>query len=464
MPNLSKLLFLAVSLSFLTIAANATIADDCGSIAIGTADKAPLKQGQHCATLPSLASASTSLTPNKIHASDAASEDFFGYSVAISGATGIVGANRADDEAKGVDTGAAYIFIRSKNAWQEQAKLTARDAEAGDTFGGNVAIWGDTAIAGAIGHDANGNNAGAVYIFKRSAGAWQQQAKLMASDGDAEDAFGQNIAIYGDTMVIGAPHDDDRGDGSGSVYVFIRHGESWEQQAKLTASDGSTGDLFGISVAVTRDTILIGADLNDERAIDAGAAYVFVRIGEQWVQQAKLTAMDGAETDIFGVRVALSGDTALISARRDDDIDMGVDAGSVYVFTRSGTSWHQQAKLVAPDGSEDDRFGRDVALDGDTALIGAMHQDERGDNSGAAYLFKRADTSWKLMAKLTADDGAPGDLLGWSVATSRNNALIAATGNSVGGKETGAAYIFDTQYKQRRFVSKEILKSITRKD
>ena len=200
--------------------------------------------------------------------------------------------------------------------------------------------------------------------------------------------------------------------------MFTRIGTNWQQQAKLTADDGADGDLFGISVALSGDTILVGADLHDEIAPNAGAVYVYTRSGNSWSQQAKLTAADGSETDIFGVRVALSDDTALISARRDDDEVMGVDAGSAYVFVRSGTSWVQQEKLTAPDGTADDRFGRSVAVMGDTALVGAMFRDDKGKNSGSAYLFERNGKTWVYKAKLTAADGADDDVFGWSVAIS----------------------------------------------
>ncbi|GAA0465503.1 hypothetical protein GCM10009096_02620 [Parasphingorhabdus litoris] len=387
--------------------------------------------------------AANPIEQQKLLAEDGASEDFFGFSVAISGDTAVAGAFRADDEDIGVDAGAVYIFVRSEADWRQQAKLTASDGAPSDTLGGNVAISGETAVAGAIGDDQNGDNSGAAYVFVRSGTTWSQQMKLIAADGAEGDAFGQSIAISGDTLVIGAPHDDDKGIGSGSVYVFTRSGTTWYQQAKLTAADGAEGDLFGISVAVSHNTILVGADLNDEKAIDAGAAYVFTRTGNSWNQQAKLIAADGAQTDIFGVRVALSGDTALISARRDDDEAMGVDAGAVYIFTRTGNIWRQEAKLTAPDGVADDRFGRDVGLSGDIALIGAMHRDDRGDNSGEAYLFKRSGKVWNLQTKLTAADGAAGDLFGWSVALSESAALVAAARNDDQGNESGSAYIFD---------------------
>lgn len=245
--------------------------------------------------------------------------------------------------------------------------------------------------------------------------------------------------------MIGAPRDDDKGKDSGSVYVFIRTGTTWHQQTKLTAADGSAGDLFGISIAISGDTIVVGADLNDEKALNAGAAYVFTRSANSWSQQAKLTAADGAQTDIFGVRVALDGNTALISARRDDDDIMGVDAGSAYVFTRKGTTWRQQTKLTAPDGTADDRFGRSVALANGTALIGAMFRDDKGKNAGAAYVFKRSGNSWRMKTRLTATDGTAGDVFGWNVALWRHSAVIAANRDDDKGENSGSAYIFDVR-------------------
>ena len=172
---------------------------------------------------------------------------------------------------------------------------------AGEEFGGKVALWGDTAIAGVMrdDDDVKGVDSGSAYVFTRTGSRWSQQAKLTADDAAAGDALGWSIAIEGDTAVIGAPRDDDKGKDSGSVYVFTRTGSDWQQQAKLTALDGKPGDLFGISAALSGDTILIGADLNDEKAPNAGAAYVFTKTGNRWHQQAKLTAADGADTDIF---------------------------------------------------------------------------------------------------------------------------------------------------------------------
>jgi hypothetical protein len=382
----------------------------------------------------------------KLLAHDGATEDFFSFSLAISEDTALIGSFKSDDDNMGVNVGAAYVYTLIGNVWQQQAKLIANDGKPEDTLGGNVALFGETAVLGAIGHDKNGENSGAVYVFNRSGSTWTQQTKLTAADGAKGDAFGQSIAVSDDIMIVGAPHDNDNGKGSGAIYVFKRTGTAWTQQAKLIAPDGKEGDLFGISMALSNDTILVGADLNDEIAINAGAVYVFTRQGTQWTHQAKLMAADGGKTDIFGVRVALSGDTALISARRDDDEVMGVDAGSAYVFTRTGTTWQQQAKLTAPDGAEDDRFGRSVAISGDTALISAMHQDDKGANSGSAYVFTRTGNTWSHKANLTANDGAAGDLFGWSVAFSNGHALIGATRNADKGNESGSAYIFEIEH------------------
>jgi len=379
----------------------------------------------------------------KLLADDGAPNDFFGFNVALSGDTAVIGATKVDDDIRGVDVGAAYVFTRSGNSWHQQAKLTADDGAAKDEFGGKVALSGDTAVIGAMFQDDKGDNSGSAYVFTRSGTTWSQQVKLTAADGAEGDAFGQSIALSGDTVVIGAPHDDDKGNDAGSVYVFTRSGTTWSQQVKLTAADGVAGDVFGISIAFSGDTIVIGADLNDEKALNAGAVYVFTRSGSSWSQQAKITAADGAETDIFGVRVALSGDTILISARRDDDDVMGIDAGSAYIFTRTGTTWLQQIKLTASDGAADDRFGRSVALVADTAVIGAMFQDDKGDNSGSAYVFTRSGTTWSQQVKLTAADGAEGDVFGWSVALSDDTAVITATRDDDKGNESGSAYVFE---------------------
>src|SRR6266498_3365366 len=211
----------------------------------------------------------------------------------------------------------------------QEAKLTAGDAASGDQFGAAVGISGETAVVGApVGDTAAGPNAGSAYVFVRSGTSWSQQAMLTASDAAVFDLFGRALAVSGDTAVIGAPSDDtDAGPNAGSAYVFVRSGTSWSQQAKLTASDAAASDTFGDAVGISGDTAVVGAQFGDTIA---GSAYVFVRSGTSWSQQAKLTASDAAAFAFFGAAVAISGDTVVVGALADDT-DAGSNAGSAYV-------------------------------------------------------------------------------------------------------------------------------------
>jgi hypothetical protein len=325
-------------------------------------------------------------------------------------------------------------------------KLLAGDGAADDYFGDSVAVSGDTAVIGVDGDDDKGGMSGSAYVFVRAAdGAWSQQAKLTAADGAFGDLFGISVSVFGDTAVIGAYYDDDKGTDSGSAYVFVRAANgTWSQQAKLTADDGATLDQFGWSVSVSGDTAVIGASLDDDKGSASGSAYVFVRAAADgtWSQQAKLTAADGAAQDIFGKSVAVSGDTAVIGAWGDED--KGSHSGSAYVFVRAADgTWSQQAKLTAADGAADDYFGISVAVSGDTAVIGAYRDDDKVSASGSAYVFVRAaDGTWSQQAKLTAADGAALDFFGWSVAVSGDTAVIGAHRDDDKGTESGSAYVF----------------------
>ena len=387
----------------------------------------------------------------KLFAADGGEGDQFGYSVAVSGDTALIGVRFDDDDANGLESGSAYVFTRSGTTWSQQARLTAADGSDRDWFGVRVALEGDTAVvpADADDSDVNGVASGSVYVFIRSGTTWTQQAKLTASDGAAVDLFGYSVALSGDTVLIGARFGDDDVNGvdSGSVYVFTRTGTTWTQQAKLTAADGEAGDEFGYSVALSGDTAVItaNADDSDVNGVDSGSAYVFTRFGSDWSQQAKLKAADGAAGDSFGVRVALSGDTAVIGSRLDDDDANGIDSGSAYVFTRSEGSWSQQAKLTAADGGAGDWFGYTVALTDDTALIGAgRHDGDNGVDAGSAYVFTRSGTAWSQKTKLTAADGKSGDQFGGKVAISGDTAVVGArlVDDEVKGVDSGSVYIF----------------------
>jgi hypothetical protein len=269
----------------------------------------------------------------------------------------------------------------------EPVKLAASDATASDYFGCFVAIDGDTALVGAYYDDDSGINSGSAYVFTRSGATWTQQSKLTAADGAASDYFGFGVALWGDTALVGARFGDGAASNSGSVYVFTRSGELWTQQAELNAIGGATGDNFGNAVALWGDTALVGAYGDDDAGYESGSAYVFVRTGTTWEQQAKFVAADGATYDGYGASVALLGDTALVGARFADSAG-GTNQGAAYVYNLNGADWTEEAKLTAADATDGDSFGVSVALSGDAALVGANGDDDAGDASGSAYVFE----------------------------------------------------------------------------
>ncbi len=381
----------------------------------------------------------------KLLASDGDAEDNFGHAVAISGDT-IVASAFKDDVGANADQGSAYLFSRSGTAWAQQAQLVAGDGAAGDRFGQDVALDGNTVVAGADLATVGGNTfQGAAYVFVVCTGLVEQQI-LNAGDGASGDGFGQAVSIDGDTAVIGAPNDDiGMNTGQGSVYVFVRNGATWTQQAKLTADDGEATDRLGYSVAVNGDTLAAGAISDDIAHIvglmaDQGSTYVFVRNGTTWTQQAKLTADDGLAGDQFGRAVAIEGNTAVVGAFRDDD-GLNLNQGSAYVFERSGTTWTQQQKLTAGDGTQNDEYGWAVAICGDTIVVGSHFADVA--LQGAAYVYLRGMTNWSLQQKLTANDAAAGDSFGGAVAIEGNTVVIGAAGADIGmNTDQGAAYVF----------------------
>ena len=384
----------------------------------------------------------------KLTASDGAADDYFGLSVAIDGDTALVGARAADFN--GVDTGSAYIYQRQADgSWSEIQKLTASDGAPNDYFGLSVAIDGDTALVSApYKNFQSGTAFGRVYIYQRQAdGSWSETAHLLASDGASGDYFGISVAIDGDTALVGAPYDDDNGTASGSAYLYQRQTDgSWSETAKLTDSDGAASDYFGIQVAIAGDTALVGAyGDNDDNGLESGSAYLYQRQADgSWSETAKLTASDGAAGDYFGSRVAIDGDTALVGARYNEN--NGEGTGSAYIYQRQADgSWSETAKLNASDGAQFDYFGSSVSIYGDTALVGTYgDNDDNGFDSGSAYIYERqADGSWSETAKLTASDAASFDNFGISVAIDGDTALVGAYGDNDNGQYTGSAYIYD---------------------
>ena len=364
--------------------------------------------------------------------------DAFGLDVAVDGDTAVIGAHLDDDNAS--QSGSAYVFIRAGETWTEQAKLLPVDGADSDHFGASVAVDGDTAIIGSNRADDNGAQSGSAHVFTRTGSVWTQLTKLLPSDGVADARFGFSIALDGDTALIGAEGDDDNGLQSGSVYVFTRAANVWTETAKLLAADGASGEGFGASVALDGDTAVVGAAADDDNGAASGSAYVFTRTAGVWAEQAKLLAADGMADDQFGASVALSGETVLVGAYTDDDNN--TTGGSAYVFTGTGGVWTEQAKLLPSDGSAIDNFGISVAVVGDTAVIGTRLDDDNGLNSGSAYIFTRAAGVWTEQTKLLPEDGAAGDEFGIRVAVDGDTVLGGAFFDDDNGPASGSAYVF----------------------
>jgi hypothetical protein len=449
--------------------------------------------------------------------------DRLGRSIAISGNTLVVGAPGESSSASQVETvnstanaGAVYVFVRSGDAWSQQTYLKASNAERDDLFGASVAISGDTLVVGAPGEDSRSagleldnwdEGAGAAYVFTRSDGVWNQQAFLKAGYSDEDDQFGASVAISGDTLVVGAPGESSSATGgernngapsSGAAFVFFRNNGTWSHQAYLKASNAEADDLFGTSVAISDDTLVVGAPEEDSSAAGgeadnsaslAGAAYVFTRSEGVWSQQALLkadnTEGDEAPTlfsassdysisffppingDKFGTSVAISGDTLVVGATGEDSSATGGQAdnsaslaGAAYVFTHSGGVWSQQAYLKASNAESEDEFGATIAISGDTLVVGAPCEDSSAtggeadnsaSNAGAAYVFTRSGGVWSQLTYLKASNAEVGDRFSASVAISGDTVVVGAPyeDSSANSGETdnsasnaGAAYVW----------------------
>ncbi|MBX3464369.1 MAG: cadherin-like beta sandwich domain-containing protein [Planctomycetes bacterium] len=364
--------------------------------------------------------------------------DGFGWRVALRGDTLAVGAPNEDSAGTGVggsgldddavDSGAAYVFVRTGTTWTQQAYLKASNTDPGDLFGYSVALDGDTLAIGAPAEDNldgsqdNGpsglaTNAGAVYVFVRTGTTWTQQAFLKGGGALAtspDDAFGDNVALSGNTLAVSAPTQDGGTTDSGAVYVFARTGSVWQQQAALKAAHPGVSDLFGIGLALEGDVLVVGAptedssatgvggDADDEGATDAGAAYVFVRSGSTWNPQAYLKATNTRANAQFGFSLALRGQLLAIGAPEEDGGFAGIAAaadlvaqapgspanlGAAYLFTRSGGTWTPLA-YVKGSPAADGQFARSLALDATGLLAGAPFEGSVAGLSGAAYVFR----------------------------------------------------------------------------
>lgn len=362
----------------------------------------------------------------------------YGSSASISGDTAVVGAPR---ELVGTNArqGAAFVFaLQSGGSWLERARLVADDGTSFAHFGTSVAVFGDTAVVGAP-------SVNAAYVFVRTesmnVAQWIQQAKLVASDSDGTDGFGTSVAIEGDTVIVGADRKIFMGAVKGGAYVFVRNGGLWSQQAILVDGGQTTDDLAGTSVAISGDTAIVGAPGHDNGIqSNIGCAYIYVRNGPMWSQQAFLQADDAGSFDVFGAAVAVSGDTALFGAP-GASIQM-VQKGAAYVYVRNATVWAPQEKLLGSD-LDNAQFGAAVSLQGDTAWVGAPGDSEVFAALGASYVFTRLGVAWTFKQKVWPTSGQAGDHFGASVSLSNDLALVGAFAHDAEGlADVGTAFTF----------------------
>jgi hypothetical protein len=455
--------------------------------------------------------------------------DQFGWRLAISGDTLAVSARVEASNGDGVNSGAqanndelfagaVYVFERAGEAWSQQAYIKASNSEGNDYFGYSLALSGDTLAVGAYGEAGNGvgvnsgaeaNNdapgSGAVYVFTRSAGAWNQQAYIKASNTETNDRFGWQLALSDDTLAVGAWGEDSDGVGvnsatqasigapdSGAVYIFARNTGVWSQQAYVKASNTQTDDYFGYSLALDGDTLAVGAWGEDSNGTGvnssaesnnswpgSGAVYVFTRTGGTWTQQAYVKASNTDPNDLFGFSLALDGDTLAVGAYAEESNGVGVnggaqdndsftESGAVYVFARVAGAWGQQAYIKASNNDAGDRFGYSLALAGDTLAVGAYREDGNGTGvdsaaqgnndlaeSGSVYLFTRGVQSWHQQAYVKASNSGVDDYFGHSLALGGDRLAVGAYGEGSSGvgvdsatqlnndwPEAGAVYVF----------------------
>jgi len=375
----------------------------------------------------------------KLLAADGAGGDQLGNSVSVLGDVAVIGAYEDNDN--GMNSGSAYIYRFDGTSWTQEAKLLPADGVVNDRFGISVSISGNVAIIGAHNGFHNGARSGSAYVFRYDGTNWTEEVKLLAADRAPIDRFGISVSVSGDIAMIGAYLDDDKGNMSGSVYVYRYDGTNWAEEAKLLPADGAAGDQFGFSVSISDDVAVIGAYGDSDNGVDSGSAYIYRYDGASWAEEAKLLAADGATVDYFGTSVSISDDVAVIGARLDDD--NGLNSGSAYIFRYDGANWTEEAKLLATDGAATDLFGYSVSVSGDTAVIGSRRDDDNGTDSGSAYIYRYDGTNWEEQAKQSPADGAANDQFGSSVSVSGDTALIGARQDNDNGNNSGSAYIFN---------------------
>lgn len=318
-------------------------------------------------------------------------------------------------------------------------KLLSSDISAGDWFGDSLDVDGNVAVMSSYWDDDNGANSGSAYIFEFDGTSWSEADKLLAVDGATGDEFGFSCGIDNGTVIVGAVRHDANGkNDAGAIYVYEEVSNSW-QETKLTANDNAPGDRFGWASAIDEDTIIVGSVGDNHSGLsNPGSAYVFTRTQTTWVQQAKLTASDSLAEDLLGYSVSIDGDFAAVSTPFHLS-----DTGAVYIFERVAGSWTMEQKIFASDGEQGDKFGTNVKIFGNQLSVSAPYDDDAATNAGAIYVFEHNGTNWVETAKLTTSDAQSNDRLGYFVTGLTTDLVVAGSAFTDGNvNDSGAVYLF----------------------
>ena len=373
----------------------------------------------------------------RLTASNAATSDILGFDLALDGDTVLAGAPFAPLGGM-TGPGRAFIFQRVGGSWQQIQTLRPSTIQQDAWFGADLALSGDTATISASGEDVQFVDSGAVYVFDQSGGVWTENDKLTPMDAHADQRFGVGNAIQGDRAVVGAWGARNAGiEGTGAAYVFERVAGVWTEVAKLVALDAAMNDGLGAQVALDGDRIVASAPWADHGGfVDPGAVYVSENIGGAWQQTAKLTPSDPQDGSRYGISLSIDNDTIVVGAERHEVAGMA-SAGAAYVYERNGANWSQVARLTAESPDVADRYGSGVAVDGETIIVGA-HLDNTGSRVGAAYVYRRIAGAWEFDIQLLASDGGNTNF-GWRVDLQGDQAAIAGPFFLT---NRGAAYVF----------------------
>lgn len=306
--------------------------------------------------------------------SNGAAGDLFGVSVSVSGSVIVVGAE-CDDTVAG-DTGSATVFRYNGSSWLEEQILIPSITVPTDSFGESVSVSGDVIVVGST---------DLATVFRYSGSSWVEEQVLTQSATTSFNDFGEAVAVSGDVIVVGSISDGFGGPGSGSAQVFRFIGSSWVEEQVLLSSTGPVGGTFGEAVSVDGDLIVVGAETDDENGVESGSASVFRFDGATWVEEQVLLPCTGAPEDLFGVSVSVSGDTIVVGADGDDD--NGEDSGSASVFRFNGSTWIEERLLIPSTAAADDLFGLSVSVSNNAIVVGAAGDFSSGSVGNGAFAF-----------------------------------------------------------------------------